>query len=124
MYAVAVSQGNAQVALAFQFLHEVRCSPRPPRRPPRCARVHALLFLARARAKAVRGARALCAERCVLRAAPQVVNVLKSYFGAFDEESLRNNFVLIYELLDEVHSRKLPNPSTAAAAAAAACPRC
>ena len=53
MYAVAVSQGNAQVALTFQFLHEV-------------------------------------------------VRVLKSYFGAFDEESIRNNFVLIYELLDEV----------------------
>lgn len=53
MYAVAVSQGNAQVALAFQFLHEV-------------------------------------------------VNVLKSYFGDFNEDSIRNNFVLIYELLDEV----------------------
>jgi len=53
MYAVAVSQGNAQVALTFQFLHEV-------------------------------------------------VNVLKSYFGDFNEEAIRNNFVLIYELLDEV----------------------
>jgi len=53
MYAVAVSEGNAQVALAFQFLH-------------------------------------------------QVVKVLKDYFGDFTEESIRNNFVLIYELLDEV----------------------
>jgi AP-2 complex subunit mu-1 len=53
MYVVAVSQGNAQVALAFQFLHEV-------------------------------------------------VKVLKGYFGSFDEDSIRNNFVLIYELLDEV----------------------
>jgi len=53
MYAVAVSQGNAQAALAFQFLHEV-------------------------------------------------VKVLKNYFGDFTEESIRNNFVLIYELLDEV----------------------
>jgi len=53
MYAVAVSTGNAQVALAFQFLHEV-------------------------------------------------VGVLKSYFGDFNEDSIRNNFVLIYELLDEV----------------------
>lgn len=50
---VAVSQGNAKVALAFQFLHEV-------------------------------------------------VKVLKAYFGAFDEDAIRNNFVLIYELLDEV----------------------
>lgn len=53
MYAVAISQGNAQAALAFQFLHEV-------------------------------------------------VKVLKNYFGDFTEESIRNNFVLIYELLDEV----------------------
>jgi len=53
MYAVAVSEGNAQVALTFQFLHEL-------------------------------------------------VNVLKSYFGDFTEDSIRNNFVLIYELLDEV----------------------
>ena len=28
--------------------------------------------------------------------------VLKNYFGDFTEESIRNNFVLIYELLDEV----------------------
>ena len=53
MYAVAVASGNAQAALAFQFLHEV-------------------------------------------------VKVLKNYFGDFTEESIRNNFVLIYELLDEV----------------------
>uniref|UniRef100_A0A6V4WFN1 MHD domain-containing protein n=1 Tax=Prymnesium polylepis TaxID=72548 RepID=A0A6V4WFN1_9EUKA len=53
MYVVAVSNGNAQVAIAFQFLHEV-------------------------------------------------VKVLKNYFGAFDEDSIKNNFVLIYELLDEV----------------------
>ena len=50
MFAVAVCTGNCQVALAFQFLHEV-------------------------------------------------VKVLKNYFGSFDEESIRNNFVLIYELL-------------------------
>jgi len=53
MYAVAVSAGNAQCAIAFQFLHEV-------------------------------------------------VKVLKGYFGDVTEESIRNNFVLIYELLDEV----------------------
>jgi|TARA_B100000524_G_C23644949_1_gene368103 AP-2 complex subunit mu-1 len=53
IYAVAVSQGNAQVALALQFLH-------------------------------------------------QLVTVLKSYFGDLTEDSIRNNFVLIYELLDEV----------------------
>uniref|UniRef100_A0A7S0N9W6 MHD domain-containing protein n=1 Tax=Pyramimonas obovata TaxID=1411642 RepID=A0A7S0N9W6_9CHLO len=32
----------------------------------------------------------------------QVTQLLKSYFNKFDEESIRNNFVLIYELLDEV----------------------
>lgn len=30
----------------------------------------------------------------------QVVALFKSYFNAFDEDALRNNFVLIYELLD------------------------
>jgi AP-2 complex subunit mu-1 len=28
------------------------------------------------------------------------VNISKSYFGKLDEESVKNNFVLIYELLD------------------------
>ena len=32
----------------------------------------------------------------------QVVNLFKSYFGGdFSEQSIKNNFVLIYELLDE-----------------------
>jgi len=31
----------------------------------------------------------------------QAVQLFKSYFGgAFDEDAIRNNFVLIYELLD------------------------
>lgn len=31
----------------------------------------------------------------------QAVTLFKSYFGgAFDEDAIRNNFVLIYELLD------------------------
>ena len=53
MYVVAVTSGNAQAAMTFQFLHS--CT-----------------------------------------------TVLKAYFGAFDEDSIRNNFVLIYELLDEM----------------------
>ncbi len=33
--------------------------------------------------------------------AHQAVALFKSYFGgAFDEDAIRNNFVLIYELLD------------------------
>ena len=44
MYAVAVSQGNAQVALAFQFLHEVRrpLAPAAAARPQRCAHARGL----------------------------------------------------------------------------------
>ena len=61
MYAVAVSSGNAQAALAFQFLHEL-------------------------------------------------IKVLKSYFGDFTEESVRNNFILIYELLDEARGSRPSRP--------------
>lgn len=33
----------------------------------------------------------------------QVVSLCKSYFGGeFSEQSIKNNFVLIYELLDEI----------------------
>ncbi|GBC13539.2 exocyst complex subunit Sec15-like protein [Rhizophagus irregularis DAOM 181602=DAOM 197198] len=32
----------------------------------------------------------------------RLVNIGKAYFGKFDEEAVKNNFVLIYELLDEV----------------------
>jgi len=63
MFIVAVASGNAQAAMAFQFLHSV-------------------------------------------------VTVLKSYFGAFDEDSIRNNFVLIYELLDEVLDYGYPQNCT------------
>jgi AP-2 complex subunit mu-1 len=28
------------------------------------------------------------------------INICKSYFGKIDEESIKNNFVLIYELID------------------------
>jgi len=45
----------------------------------------------------------LCAPAgtaCWLTPAGQVISLFKSYFGVFDEDSLRNNFVLIYELLD------------------------
>merc|ERR1711924_400800 len=51
VYIVAASEGNAQVAITFQFLHTL-------------------------------------------------VGVLKTYFGTIDEDSIGNNFVLIYELLD------------------------
>ena len=30
-----------------------------------------------------------------------LVNVFKDYFGELEEESIRDNFVVVYELLDE-----------------------
>ncbi|EGG02137.1 uncharacterized protein MELLADRAFT_91641 [Melampsora larici-populina 98AG31] len=32
----------------------------------------------------------------------RLINLTRSYFGKMDEESVKNNFVLIYELLDEI----------------------
>jgi len=32
----------------------------------------------------------------------KIVKILKSYFGTLDEESVRNNYVTVYEVLDEV----------------------
>ncbi|CAH7681778.1 AP-2 complex subunit MU-1 [Phakopsora pachyrhizi] len=32
----------------------------------------------------------------------RIINIGKSYFGKMDEESVKNNFVMIYELLDEI----------------------
>lgn len=41
-----------------------------------------------------------------------VLNVFKHYFSELEEESLRDNFVIAYELLDEVRgSRRRPAPS-------------
>jgi AP-1 complex subunit mu len=31
----------------------------------------------------------------------KLVNVFKDYFGELEEESIRDNFVVVYELLDE-----------------------
>ena len=39
----------------------------------------------------------------------QVVNLFRAYFGGeFSEVSIRNNFVLIYELMDEVLDYGIP----------------
>ncbi|POW12398.1 hypothetical protein PSHT_08101 [Puccinia striiformis] len=32
----------------------------------------------------------------------RIINIAKSYFGKVDEEAVKNNFVMIYELLDEI----------------------
>jgi len=39
--------------------------------------------------------------------------VLESYFGTVDEDSIRNNFVLIYELLDEMMDYGYPQNTDA-----------
>ena len=42
-----------------------------------------------------------------------VLDVFKHYFSELEEESLRDNFVIAYELLDEVRgSRRRPAPSS------------
>ncbi|KAG0271082.1 hypothetical protein BGZ95_001179 [Linnemannia exigua] len=43
----------------------------------------------------------------------RVINVGRSYFGKFDEEAVKANFVLIYELLDEVLDFGYPQNSEA-----------
>ncbi|KAH8813541.1 Mu homology domain-containing protein [Flagelloscypha sp. PMI_526] len=39
------------------------------------------------------------------------INIAKSYFGKVDEESIKNNFVLIYELIDEISDFGFPQNS-------------
>lgn len=42
-----------------------------------------------------------------------MVNLFKSYFGGeFSEQSIKNNFVLIYELLDETLDYGYPQVRT------------
>ena len=43
----------------------------------------------------------------------QFIQGLESYFGTVDEESIRNNFVLIYELLDEMMDYGYPQNTDA-----------
>ncbi|KAK0482676.1 Mu homology domain-containing protein [Armillaria novae-zelandiae] len=39
------------------------------------------------------------------------INIAKSYFGKIDEEAIKNNFVLIYELIDEINDFGYPQNS-------------
>ncbi|KAF8197612.1 Mu homology domain-containing protein [Pholiota molesta] len=39
------------------------------------------------------------------------INICKSYFGKVDEESVKNNFVVIYELIDEINDFGYPQNS-------------
>ena len=38
---------------------------------------------------------------CILFRTTVVLQVFKDYFGELEEESIRDNFVVVYELLDE-----------------------
>ncbi|KII88234.1 hypothetical protein PLICRDRAFT_111130, partial [Plicaturopsis crispa FD-325 SS-3] len=39
------------------------------------------------------------------------INIAKAYFGKIDEEAIKNNFVLIYELIDEINDFGYPQNS-------------
>ncbi|KAJ3890057.1 hypothetical protein GG344DRAFT_20231, partial [Lentinula edodes] len=39
------------------------------------------------------------------------INICKSYFGKMDEESIKNNFVVVYELVDEINDFGYPQNS-------------
>ena len=43
----------------------------------------------------------------------RLVEIMKEYFGTLEEESIRDNFVLIYELLDEVMDHGYPQVAEA-----------
>ena len=49
----------------------------------------------------------------VLELLQRIARVIKDYLGVLNEDSLRKNFVLVYELLDEIivsiHYSSLPN---------------
>ena len=46
-----------------------------------------------------------------------MVNLFRAYFGGeFSELSIRNNFVLIYELMDEILDFGIPQATTASSA--------
>ena len=44
----------------------------------------------------------------------ELVDLFKSYFGKFDENALKQNFVIIHELLDEILDHGFPQITSAA----------
>ena len=109
VYILAVTKSNANAMLAFQFMTNVRTS---------CFAVTfgasvvlqsltsniACLPTQLRSSLPARGQSCTAKLTCTLTACPgaQMVTLLKSYFGGeFSEQSIKNNFVLIYELLDE-----------------------
>ncbi|KIK63884.1 hypothetical protein GYMLUDRAFT_196876 [Collybiopsis luxurians FD-317 M1] len=47
----------------------------------------------------------------VFEFAYRFINICKSYFGKMDEESIKNNFVVVYELVDEINDFGYPQNS-------------
>jgi hypothetical protein len=88
-----LTQGNTNAAAAFRFMGQARWSS---------------------------GLRHVSLRLCS-PSSPQVITLFKSYFNSFDEDSLRNNFVLIYELLDGARAQR--GHTRAQAAASDALPR-
>jgi AP-2 complex subunit mu-1 len=70
VYVLVLTQGNTNAAAAFRFMRQARAGCPSLSPPPHPP------------------------------PRQQVITLFKSYFGSFDEDSLKNNFVLIYELLD------------------------
>ena len=102
VYVVAVTRANANAMLAFTVRRELNKSqadPKPPSAAQLCRHprhptttshlTHQLLTLN-----------------------PQfmhsLINLFKSYFNKFNEKTLKSNFVIIYELLDEVCDNGYP----------------
>ena len=65
-------------------------------------KVVGLLFVATTRINA--------SPSLVLELLQRIARVIKDYLGVLNEDSLRKNFVLVYELLDEVIVSLLPYP--------------
>jgi len=66
------------------------------------------VFIRHAKMYIVAITRANCNAFLVLKFLTSVVEVLETFFGNLDEDSIRNNFVVIYELLDEMMDYGFP----------------
>ena len=81
VYILAVTKSNANVMLSFQFMTQVS---------------QRLTADIKCEVSVLQPATGLCYF-------VQIVALFKNYFGGeFNEQSIKSNFVLIYELLDEI----------------------
>ena len=96
LYVLALTRKNSNVMVILVFLEklvEVRArAPRPPlvaTRPP---------------------SPSPSTTRCARQ-------IMREYFGSLEEESIRDNFVLVYELLDEVMDHGYPQVTSSSGGA-------